>query len=474
LKFYCFGYKIVNRKTLYFLEGEIMSVTEELVRNVVGTRFDSIERRFIERAKWRIIDAIGCLIAGANAAGCLETVDLVKNWGGAGESTILVHGIKAPAHNAAMANSLMTRSFDYEPVEAEGESKSGPAHISGTTVPTALAMAEQQRAGGKDLLTALIIGDDLAARLSIASGFDFALGWDNTGTINVFGATAIASKLLGLNEKQTLNALSIALNQLGGTLDSVWDKVMTFKLCIALAAKNGIFSAELAAHGFTGVKDPFLGNHGYFSLYCSNYDATNLNRDLGKRFYADCVIKPYSACRATHSSIDSALMISRNNNIQADNVEEIVVHLNPRILNGFTGQPFVMGETPQVDAAFSIRYTVATALLRKAVKPAYFTEESLRDPLIHGLISRMKLVETPLATEVEVKMKDGTLFSGQTEFPKGDIYRTPLTHEEMRDKFRDNVAYSHTVSASNAEKALEMLEDLDSINDIREITQLLV
>ena len=451
-----------------------MSITKELAANVVETSFASIPRESTERAKWRIIDAIGCLIAGANAVGCRETVELVKKWGGTGESTILVHGIKAPAHNAAMANSLMTRSFDYEPVEAEGETKSGPAHISGTTVPTALAMAEHQGASGKDLITALIIGDDLAARLSIASGFDFALGWDNTGTINAFGATAIACKLLKLNEKQVLNALGIVLNQLGGTMDGVWDKVMTFKLCMALAAKNGIFSAELAAHGFTGVKDPFLGKHGYFSLYCSNYDTTNLNRDLGKRFYADCVIKPYSACRATHSSIDSALMISRNNNIRPENIEEIVVHLPPRILNGFTGQPFVMGETPQIDASFSIRYTVATALLRKGVKPAYFTDELLHDPLIHRLISRMKLVETPLATEVEVKMKDGTTLSGRTEFPKGDIFKTPLTHEEIRDKFRDNVAYSQTVSVPNAEKVLEMLENLDNISDVREIVQLLV
>lgn len=456
-----------------------MSVTEELVSNVVNTQFDSIEKKFVERAKWRIIDAIGCLIAGANAVGCRETVELIKKWGGAGESTILVHGLKAPAHNAAMANSLMTRSFDYEPVHAEGENKSGPAHISGTTVPTAIAMAEQQGVSGKDLITALIIGDDLAARLSIASGFDFALGWDNTGTINAFGATAIASKLLKLNEKQVLNAFGIVVHQLGGSMASVWDKVMTFKLCMALAARNAITSAELAARGFTGLKDPFLGKHGYFSLYCSNYDTTNLNRDLGKRFYADRAIKPYSACRATHSSIDSALMISRNNDIDPNNVEEVTVHLSPGTLNGFTGQPFVLGETPQIDAAFSIRYTVATALLRKNVRPAYFTDEMLHDPIIHGLIARMKLVgsippETPSSTRVEVKMKDGTLLTGHTKHPKGDIYETPLTDDEIRDKFRDNVAYSRTIPAANAGKALDMLENLDRVSDIREIIRLLV
>ena len=197
-----------------------MSVTGELVANVVRTQFDCIDKESVERAKWRLIDVLGCLMAGVNAPGCRETVDLIRKWGGAPESTVLVHGIKAPAYNAALVNSLMIRSFDFEPVEAEAESESesSPAHISGTTVPAALTMAERQAASGKELITALIVGDDLASRLGIASGFDFSFGWDNTGTINAFGATAIAGKLLKLNEKQVLNAFGIVVNQLGGTL----------------------------------------------------------------------------------------------------------------------------------------------------------------------------------------------------------------------------------------------------------------
>ena len=99
----------------------------------------------------------------------------------------------------------------------------------------------------------------MPARLGVASGFDFELGWDNTGTINGFGATAIAGKLLGLDEKQIHNAFGIVLNQLAGSMDGVYDKTMCFKLPIALSARNGIFSADLAKEGFAGVKDPFTG-----------------------------------------------------------------------------------------------------------------------------------------------------------------------------------------------------------------------
>ena len=46
-----------------------MSVAEELAANVVQTGFDAIDERSIERAKWRLIDAMGCLMGGANGPG---------------------------------------------------------------------------------------------------------------------------------------------------------------------------------------------------------------------------------------------------------------------------------------------------------------------------------------------------------------------------------------------------------------------
>lgn len=456
-----------------------MNFSQQLVASIVKTGFNSLDKDTIDRARWRILDAVGCLIAGANAAGCQAMLTLVKKWGGAGESTVLVHGGKAPAYLAAMINSLMTRSLDFEPVEAEGDNRSSPAHISGTTVPAALAVAEYRAAAGRDLITALVLGDDLAARLGVASGFDFELGWDNTGTINGFGAAAIAGKLLGLDERQLHNAFGIVLNQLAGSMDGVYDKKMSFKLPIALSARNGIFAAELAKQGFSGVTDPFLGSHGYFSLYCRNPDTRDLNKDLGKRFYADCVIKPYSACRATHSSVDSAMKIAGGHDIKIPDIQEIEVRVSPATLKGFCGQPFILGETPQVDAAFSIRYTVACALLRKGVKPDYFNEESIRDPEIMKCIDKMKLIpgippEKRVATEIHVKMKDGKVFSAQTDAPKGDIFRSPLSAEEIRAKYRANIAFSQTVSPRNGEQALAIIEKLEELNDVRELTRLLV
>jgi 2-methylcitrate dehydratase PrpD len=259
----------------------------------------------------------------------------------------------------------------------------------------------------------------------------------------------------------------------------VSDKTTSFKLPIALSARNGIMAAELAGRGFYGVDDPFHGNYGFFSLYCRKPDTSNLIKDLGKRFYADCVFKPYSACRSTHSSIDSALKISLNNDIDILDINEIEVHLSQGIYEGFCGQPFITGATPQVDAAFSIRYTVACALLRKGVKPEYFTEESIMAHDINNIIGKMILIpsmpqDKRLSTKINVKTQDGKVYSASTDFPKGDIYRSPLTVEEIKTKYRSNIAFSKTVSEHNAEQAMDSIEKLEELSDVRELTQLLV
>jgi 2-methylcitrate dehydratase PrpD len=456
-----------------------MDISREFAANVVRTGFNALDELTVSRARWHILDVIGCAIAGVNAAGCGAMLAVVKKWGGAAESTVLIHGDKVPMPHAAMMNALLARSFDFEPVDAEGIGKSSPAHTSGTTVPTALAVAEYKGASGKDLITALVLGDDIVSRLGVASGFNFEAGWDNTGTINAFGATAIAAKLLGLDEKQLHNAFGIVLNQLGGSMDGVYDKTMAFKLPIAFSARNGIFSALLAKEGFGGVKEPFTGAHGFFHNYCKNADLSDIVKDLGRRFFADTVIKPYSACRGTHSSIDSALKIAGAHEYKPEDIEKIEVNITPAQLAGFCGQPLDFGETPQVDATFSIRYTVARALLDKEIKPDYMVEGAVRDPAVAALVSKMSLVpsipnERGQATEIKVTMKSGEVFSAATDFPKGHYLKTPHTDDEIKTKFRNNIAYSKTVSPKKAEKALELVLKLEELKDVRELVKLLV
>ena len=155
-------------------------------------------------------------------------------------------------------NCVMARSFDYEPVGIVYEGEFLASHISGTTVMTAITLGEMMNINGKELVSSLLVGDDIASRMLIASGFHLNRGWCNTGTINAVGATAIAGRLLGLNEQQIRNALGIVLSQLAGSVQNVWDGCTIFKLPQGLSARNAIFSAQLAKAGWTGPEDMLL------------------------------------------------------------------------------------------------------------------------------------------------------------------------------------------------------------------------
>ena len=164
------------------------TVIEKLATNALETRFENISQGDLEHAKDRIIDVVGCLIGGANDTGNPELIDLVRHWGGREEATILIHGGKAPAQNVAMVNSIMSRSFDFEPVSPAVEGKSTAGHVSGTTVMTALTMGEVRDIDGKELITAVLVGDDVTSRVLLAgSGSGLSSGWDRIGPLLAAG-----------------------------------------------------------------------------------------------------------------------------------------------------------------------------------------------------------------------------------------------------------------------------------------------
>lgn len=454
---------------------------EKMSENVLQTRYENFEHSTLDNAKKRILDVVGCLIGGAYAPGNAAIIELVKSWGGREESTIFIHGGKAPAHNVAMVNSIMARSFDFEAVGAFVDGVDLPSHISVTTVITALTLGEAKDISGKELLTALLVGDDMACRLIASSGFGFSLGWDGNGTVNAFGATAIAGRLLGLSKSQMQNAFGIVLNQLGGSLQNIWDGSHCFKFPNALSARNGIFSAELAKAGWNGPKDALFSKYGYFHLYtegCTNPEI--LIKDLGKKYYTEATFKPYPCCRANHATIDCALSIVRQNEIDINYIDKIILEVSPRVRDMFVGQEFKVREVPQIDAAFSLRFCIANILLRKEIILEHFGDSLIREPEIANITNKITIKEfsdqekNKLAARLKIIMQDGNEIISEVAFAKGAPAFSPLSTREIEEKFMKNVAYSKAIPEKNAEKILNLIENIEELDKISDLAKLLV
>ena len=460
---------------------------EKISESVLATKFEDIDETTVHIGKLRILDVIGCAVYGSMSTASKNLADLVTSWGGKKESTLLVFGGKVPASNAAMLNSAVTRTTDYEAIGPLVEGADLPGHVSSTTVYTALAMGEAQNASGKKLLTAMLVGDDVAARLLSASGVlggkNFEWGWDGNGTVNAFGGTAIAGHMLGLNKKQMKDAFGLIMNQMGSSFQNLWDYSLAAALTSAHSARNAICSAEMAKAGWDGPSDALFSRYGYFFLFtdgCANTDI--LTKDIGKKFYSEATFKPYPSCSTTHAAIDCALKFVSEHDIDASNIANVQIVLLPRMKTMFTAQqPFkVHDKNYQVFAENSIAYSVATVLLRKEIKIDYLEEQYVRDPKVAAIASNSTIEDLEIeelkekCAKLIVKMKDGKVHTTECNITRGGYRDGLFTDDDVKNKFRYNLQYSKMFSKETTEKIIDTVINLDKLDNVNELTKLLV
>jgi 2-methylcitrate dehydratase PrpD len=444
-------------------------ITEQIVSNILETSFKSFTRENIEDAKNRMIDVVGCAIGGARASGNSILLDAVKEWGGKEEATIWISGEKVPTQNAALVNCVMCRSYDYEVTGLGG-------HSPGTVDVTALTLGGQIGASGKHVLTAAILGGDLAVRLYKAQGFDPKHDFDPAGTINGLATTAMAARLSGLDKQQMLDAFGIVVNLLAGSFQCITDGVECFKLHMGVSSRNALFSVELAKRGFTGVKDALLSPQGYFPQYCRDFHADFLTADLGKIYHTRGVHKMYPSCFGNHGAIECGLEIIRQANINVNDIFEIIVGVCQESYEGHLNQTFQSSD-PLQRALFSLPYAISNVLFRKSIRLEHYTEEFIRSTGIADLakkvrVVRMKPPEQFGAAELKVIMNNGKELSARVNQPWGSIGKL-ATREDIKDKFLENVEFSNTLSPKRAKQALTMLENLELVDDVGKIIKLL-
>jgi 2-methylcitrate dehydratase PrpD len=454
---------------------EKMGLEKVFAEYVSGARFEHLPKEPVDTTKNLILTVLGTTIGGATAEGCEAVVHQVKEWGGRGEATILIHGGKVPAHNAAFANSVMARALDFCDGMTPG------IHLGSSSVPTAIATAELAGGcNGKEFLTALVAGNEVAARLNLsASAYN---GFDPTGVCSIFASTAIAGKIMRLDAKQMLNALALAFNRSGGSFQSNIDGSLAVRVIQGFVSQSGILCAQLARLGITGPENFLEGVYGYFHLYArDDYSAQTVLANLGKRFKMDnFLFKKYPSCGGTLASTDAILELMKENNLTPEDVDQIVVRVTPAVYN-LTGHPFKIGGNPKVDAQFSIQYCVANALLRKRPELKHFDEPFVRDPQIMELVNKIQV--TPDASlkerdhrtaDMRVTTKDGRTCQTIVDTPRG-YPENPLTEEEHHERFQSCIRYAgKPLPGENIEKIVSLVNQIEEVQDVRTLVPLLL
>jgi 2-methylcitrate dehydratase PrpD len=446
-----------------------------LANFVAAGKFEDITADAVTTARNMTLTNIGTLIAGATADGVAPLLRHFRELGGKEESTVLMHGGRMPAHHAGFINSVMARALDFDDSIMPG------AHIGASTVPAALAVAELMGGcSGRDFLAALTLGTEIGARLNLTD--KQYSGYDPTGICSVFAATAVAGRLLGLDESQMHNALALAFNRSGGSYQSHVSGTLAVRLTQGFVTLNGIMCARLAQMGMTGPADFLTGVYGYFHLYGRDEDGTLAILDgLGESYRLnDTMFKKYPSCGGTQGSTEVILAIMEEHGLVLKDVESVDIKVTPSTFR-LVGKRFEVGDNPKVDAQFNIRYCVASALLRKGATLNHFDDDAIKEPTIMEIARSIRVAPDEsldarglTALDMRVVTRNGDTYSKSIDVAIG-FPGKPLTQQEHADRFLACIDYAAgRFPRENAYQLVSSIEKLEEIEDIRSLITLLL
>ncbi len=449
-----------------------MSSEIQLARFVVHTSLAEVPTSALQTIKWVLVAVIGTGVAGAWEEGIAELRSLLVERGGKPEATSLLFGDALPATSAAQLNATMCRALDYCDAMAPGP------HFGSAIVPAAFALA-QARGGcsGVALLEALVVGAEIGARFNLSERmYD---GFDPTGIAGVFAATATASRLMALNEVQTVNALALAFNRCGGSFQSHVDGSLAVRLVQGFVAETGVWCAQMAARGLTGPKNFLDGHYGYRHLYAKGLrDSASFTEGLKTRWLLETIVfKKYPSCGVTQGVTNQALELIAELNLQPGDLDYAEVRMPPYAAK-LVGTPFVMGDNPRVNAQFSAQYCVANAIWRRSSKLNHFRPTAIAEAGLQALVARVKVIADPgmdlrghSAVDLKLRSRDGRTARRSYDVSPGFPGRG-LSAAEHQARFEDCMAYASAraleAGESGTESAWRTGALLDAVNTIQQ------
>ncbi|PZW48587.1 2-methylcitrate dehydratase PrpD [Humitalea rosea] len=384
-----------------------------------------------------ILDTIGCIIAGWHAPEVQALLRAEREGAAAGTASVLGASLKLSPESAARLNGYLGDVFELNDLIG--------GHASIGTVTAMLALVQQRRSSGSDLLRAVIAGLESTAR--VYSAFYpairpyTAVGLTPVGLPSSFGAAAGVALLLGLDEGQVADAIAIS-GALGGWCPSevIFGDGGTVKAMLfgALPAATAITAARYAAHGMTGPRELLEGSRGYFRTVADRFDPKEVTVP-GRWHLARPRRKQHACCGYIHAALD--LMAEQRRAIGTDRLRgaTITIEMPQYVL------PAVSKNAPPIsanEARFHTQFCVAVVaagddviLPEHSIRAAFY----LADPAVAAFLHSVKIEPDEALRHYEecrltAVLADGTRHQAFTRSAKG-APGNPMTPDDVVGKF---------------------------------------
>ncbi|WP_277584108.1 MmgE/PrpD family protein [Psychrobacillus antarcticus] len=435
-----------------------MNLSEEIALYIRNITFEQLPEEVVHFTKLCIVDYYSSLIKGKDAPPVEMMSAVIRELGGDVQASTIT-GFQTSVTNAAFVNGGASHVIELDDIH-----KASIVHAATVILPAALAIAEWKKLTGKDLITAVVVGYEIAFRVGETVSPSHYYYFHNTATCGTFGATAAVAKLLDLSEKQIVEAIGSAGTQAAGLWEFIEDGAMSKQLHPGKAAMNGVLSCLLAQKGFTGAQKILEGRRGFFEAMSEEYDVDKMTDGLGSTYkIMENSFKIHASCRHTHSVMD--LLCAYHQTLATKNVDDI---LKIEIGTYQVALNITDNTNPQTlyAAKFSLQFCAALALLKETGGYTAYTESTLQDSSIRTLMARINVdrdeeihSKYPLewGAKISVHWKNGEVDRLQSLFPVGDP-ENPVSEEVLIAKFNE---LADSYKKVDREKIIEILLHLE-------------
>jgi 2-methylcitrate dehydratase PrpD len=429
----------------------------------------------VDIAREQIVATLGSCYTGSMMPAARSVQAGLAIMGEGGQSTLFgAHG-RMPAPAAALYNSAVGQVLDFDDWVII-------SHAGAAVVPTAFAAGESAGASGRELIAAVVLGNEICGRTSRAIQRGAYVG--NSMPNHQVETALIASRLLGLDVLQTQRALShsgfLAMESChtGWMTDS---KV----LCNGLPAMWGIVSASLAKAGLLGNLDMIEHPAGLLATVSEVVDEEELLKGLGTDWYTRTLnTKRHPSCAYNLSAIECAIALhGRIPGFDPMRVAAIELEgpgvmlyvaarfqaLEPDIYEQIRDQA-----ATHVALCFDAGHGALAALADGEFTYRQYLGERLHSPVIQALRRKVTFkadaamhaayyADYRYGARMRVRMDDGSEYTEERAQLLGARDR-PFDHAE---KFREGAI--HFLSPSRIKEALATLRRLEDVEDIRTV-----
>jgi 2-methylcitrate dehydratase PrpD len=447
------------------------TLSTELARWAAKVTFEDLPDDIVASTKLRVMDVIGLALAGAETDFGRSVRAAALALSTSGPCRILGFGDRVGVTTAALANGAFSQALEFDDTHNESI-----VHMSSPAVAAALALSEYTKVSGRDLITAIAIGNEISCRVgSVSSGELHARGFHPTGLFATFGAAYLASKILKLDAETQARAAGIAGSFSSGLLECWVDGTQTKFLHPGWSAQSGIAAALLARAGVTGPAKVFEGRFGLFAAHVqdpqAHRDFTRIDARLGELWESrKSSFKPFPAAHVIHPYISAILRLRSNHGIKVGDVERIECPVAAFIV-GIVCEPTEEKFAPASDShgRVSLQYSLAEALYFGALGKTAYRRESLKNPEILALARRVQYHVDPnypgpgrFKGAVTIELKDGRIFEEVEEYNRGSA-ENPMSYAGLLAKFDDNS--SGFLKAGQRERLADVIQVLDELPD---------